>query len=412
MEGVLTAWCRRDPEGRGGLRDGGASPPGRRLGGALSTSGPARILRQRGPTSTATAGPLVPCREFAASGIARSRPRESARPAGLGVRSVRRVAADDASHHDRRRRQPERAEYFFNYHYANVALPEVLEMLTHIEAHGHLPSKLMIVQITAPNADNGRFIINHGNELPPDIVLHSAPGASVAERAKAFFDTSWRVAEINLHEVLNYNTLILGALQNDGTIRMTGPAYCATNPPRPSPPDWFKPLPWPVRKILFPYLVRDHCNDKAWDWTLRRDGSAMPETRPLVLDEDKLGPNDRGLHAGDEAEIAKYMRAIDAVGRRHGVKVAFLITPVYETDRHDSVVNRVMDDALSMTKDLTVIDDRPLRTDPTFFVNYLHPSPKYYRDLADRLRAQGLLDGIEPRPPPSTAQQGNHVGKR
>lgn len=308
--------------------------------------------------------------------------------------------------------QPERAEYFFNYHYANVALPEVLEMLTHIEAHGHLPSKLMIVQITAPNADNGRFIINHGNELPPDIVLHSAPGASVAERAKAFFDTSWRVAEINLHEVLNYNTLILGALQNDGTIRMTGPAYCATNPPRPSPPDWFKPLPWPVRKILFPYLVRDHCNDKAWDWTLRRDGSAMPETRPLVLDEDKLGPNDRGLHAGDEAEIAKYMRAIDAVGRRHGVKVAFLITPVYETDRHDSVVNRVMDDALSMTKDLTVIDDRPLRTDPTFFVNYLHPSPKYYRDLADRLRAQGLLDGIEPRPPPSTAQQGNHVGKR
>ena len=66
---------------------------------------------------------------------------------------------------------PEDAEYFFNYYYANLSLPEILRYLLRVEQHGHLPKKLILVQITSPNADNGRFIINLGNELPPGIVL-------------------------------------------------------------------------------------------------------------------------------------------------------------------------------------------------------------------------------------------------
>src|SRR5262245_24902257 len=44
------------------------------------------------------------------------------------------------------------------------------------------------------------------------------------------------------------------------------------------------------------------------------------------------------------------MLAIDAVGRRHGVKVVFLVPPVHETDRRDSVVNRIFDRALALAR--------------------------------------------------------------
>src|SRR5215475_3302633 len=48
--------------------------------------------------------------------------------------------------------RPEEAEYFFNYSYANLSLPEIHRYLVHIERKGHLPSKLILVQITPPNA--------------------------------------------------------------------------------------------------------------------------------------------------------------------------------------------------------------------------------------------------------------------
>jgi hypothetical protein len=291
---------------------------------------------------------------------------------------------------------PERAELFFNYQYANLSLPEVLEMLTHIEAHGRLPKKLILVQITAPNADNGRFIINHGNELPPDVVLHAPPGAGWTARAQAFAGAAWRTIETNLHEVLNYNTLILGALQNNDASRLTGPYMCqsAARPPPPSPPAWFAKLPWAARKNFAAAVVRDYCRDGSWSWMVRRDGSIIPppaSAAELIRDEDPLEPKDRGLKADDAAEIAKDLRAIDAVGRRNGVKVAFVITPVYETDRRDSVVNQILDRGLALAPDLTVIDDRGARTDPSLFINYYHPSPKYFRRLAGELRARGLL---------------------
>ena len=301
---------------------------------------------------------------------------------------------------------PERGEFFFNYYYANLSLPEVLEMMTHIEAHGDLPSKLMIVQITPPNADNGNFIINHGNELPPDVVLHTQPGASLMSRTTGIADTAWRTIETNLHEVLNYNTLILGALQNEHTVRATGPYVCRTRTARPAAPAWFAKLPWTVRKLLMGFLVTDRCENQAWDWTLRRDGSAYPpprRTAPLRLNEDALAPADRGLKAGDEREIAKYLRAIDAIGQRHGAKVVFIVTPVYETDRHDSVVNQILNRSFALAPELTLIDDREMHPDPSMFINSLHVGPDYYRILVEKLRARGLLDGIgdpSPSPPP------------
>jgi len=293
---------------------------------------------------------------------------------------------------------PERAEAFFNYGYANVSLPEQVRYLHDVEAHNHLPSQLMIVSITPPNADNGYFIIDQGNELPPDLLLDEARRSPHANAA-TFADAYWRTAEARLHEIFNYNTLLLGLTQNPSQQRETGPQACSERRGFRAP-DWLLRLPWRVREFVGGGAVNDYCAQGDWSWTLRRDGSVNPDPQqPLVLNEDPLSDKDRGLRDGDEREIVRNLREIDAIGRRHGVKVVFLVTPVYETDRHDSVVNQVFDRALALAPDLTVIDDRSKHSDPALFVSSLHPGPAYYRLLVAELTARGLYT---PTPPSGT----------
>lgn len=295
--------------------------------------------------------------------------------------------------------EPERAETFFNYSYANLSLPEMLRFLRHLERRGRLPGKLMIVAVTPPNADNGRFIIDHGNELPPDILLEDAfqSGGETSIASKA--DALWRLFEVRLHELFNYNTLILGLTGRERQARMTGPFVCAAGRPQPARA-WFARLPWTLRMALAPYLVVDLCEAGDWGSTLKRDGSVnlsseQPDQR---INENDLGEDDRGLRAGDEAEIARNLEAIDAIGRRNGVKVVFLITPVLETDRHDSIVNQIFDRALALAPQIEIIDHRGLHDDPSLILDYLHPTPAYYARVAEEIRRRGLLDEQPPDP--------------
>src|SRR5262249_50983534 len=66
--------------------------------------------------------------------------------------------------------RPSDPTYFFNFEYANFGLPEIYRYLLRIEQLHQLPKKLIIVQITSPNIDNGLYIINFGYELPPDLL--------------------------------------------------------------------------------------------------------------------------------------------------------------------------------------------------------------------------------------------------
>jgi hypothetical protein len=100
---------------------------------------------------------------------------------------------------------------------------------------------------------------------------------------------------------------------------------------------------------------------------------------------------ERGLRSGDEVRIAGYMRAIHEVGHQHGVRVAFIVPPVYESDRRSSLVNRIFDLALARVPDIDVLDHRHLHTDPELFVTSLHPSPKYYYIVVDELRRRGFI---------------------
>jgi hypothetical protein len=293
--------------------------------------------------------------------------------------------------------RPEQPGYFFNYTFANLSLPEIHRYLRHVEKLGHLPTKLILVQITPPNADNGHFVINWGNELPPDVLLSDLQRESFASRALQLATLGWELLNNWLHEIVNYNTFILGLIQRNDKDRLVGPELCEglwSN--------WLLHLPATLRNILGLSAGRlFYCQPDAWEGALRRDGSvggfdnkslSGPLPAPLTPNENLLRDAERGLNDGDEAEIARQLRAIDAVGRRHGVRVVFIVGPVYETDRHDSVVNRIFDRALALVPDIQLIDDREMHTDPSLFSTPIHPSPKYFRIVANQLRHRGFLD--------------------
>ena len=296
--------------------------------------------------------------------------------------------------------RPEDAEYFFNYFYANLSLPEIHRYLLHVEQNNRLPRKLILVQITPPNADNGRFIINSGNELPPDIVLSAVRHDGLSGRVWPTIAVVWELVNNWLHEILNYNTVLLSVIQSGGYKERTiNPANCHDDTPT-----WVRRLPsWKLQNVILAVGgFRMFCLQRLWWGALRRDGSQLVETiwrseagqdrAPIVQNEDPLRESERGLRGGDEREIARQMRAITAVGVRHGINVVFFIPPVYETDRHDSVVNVIFNRALVLVPDITVIDHRYMHNNPLHFESSIHPSLDYYRIVAEELRRRGFIE--------------------
>jgi hypothetical protein len=286
--------------------------------------------------------------------------------------------------------RPEDAEYFFNYYYANLSLPEIRRYLLRVAQLNHLPKRLILVQITPPNADNGGAIIDRGNELPPDLLLSGREDGEDSERLLPLLTLSWELLSNWLHEILNYNTVTMSLFQHKGYEERTlSPANCHDNPPA-----WLSRLPTMLQSRLGTYGGL-HCLSRFWLGALRRDGSQLvpgPEDRiPLVQNENALKEADRALRAGDEQKIAHEMQAIDRIGQRHGVKIVFIVPPVYETDRRDSVVNRILDRAFALVPDVAVVDHRDLHSDPLLFEGGIHASPRYYRMLAEELRRRGFV---------------------
>jgi hypothetical protein len=284
--------------------------------------------------------------------------------------------------------------YFFNYWYANLALPEIYRYLRHIEQLGRLPRKLIIVAITSPNIDNGQFIINFGNELPPDLILLGNEGDGILGKTRRFGEIAWNVVENWMHQTLNYNTFILGLLQSRYGERVVDSESCRIRDLNVSLPALVGRLPLSIQPIVGAYGEHYFCQRRLLLGAFRRDGSTDPAyvDAQLIQNEDLLKDTDRGLSAGDEREIARQMRAIDAIGRRHDIRVVFVVPPAYESDRDDSVVNQVFNRGLALVPELTIIDDREKRSDASLFVDYRHPSPKYFRILVDEMRRRGVVE--------------------
>lgn len=296
--------------------------------------------------------------------------------------------------------RPEDTAFFFNYFYANLSLPEIHLYLRHIERLGRLPRKMILVQITPPNADNGRFIINRGDELPPDVLLSDLRMGQLGGNIRQFAAATWELTNNWLHQILNYNTVILGSIQGKSyKDRIVGQALC--------PADMrirLTGLPIAVQNIVGPFVGHPfYCLRRTWWAGFRRDGSVDAnfrgdETSPgqsrvaPILDEYPLNESERDLGPGEEADIARYIQAIHQVAHEHGIKIVFIVPPVYESDRRESLVNRIFDRALTLIPGIEVLDHRHLHTDPTLFITSLHPSPKYFRIVVDELRRRGFVE--------------------
>jgi hypothetical protein len=289
---------------------------------------------------------------------------------------------------------PNDPAYFFNYWYANLALPEIYRYLRHIEELGRLPKKLILVQITSPNLDNGDFIINFGNELPPDLLLVPNADESMAEKAARLGVYAWEMTENWLHETLNYSTFILGLARDEGKNRVVDLTNCGAAETTTLLSIFLRRMPIIPQNVFSPAEASgDFCqSDYRWA-ALRRDGSTDPQytSKRLVRNEERLLESKRHLRGGDEYEIARQLRAIDDVGRRNSVNVVFLLPPGFESIRENSVVNQIFDRGLALAPGLTIVDDRAMHDDPSLFLEYDHPSPEYFRLLADELRHRGLV---------------------
>ena len=182
-------------------------------------------------------------------------------------------------------------------------MPEIRRYLLRVAQLGHLPKKLILVQITPPNADNGGAIIDRGNELPPDIFLGSIQDDERSDRILPMVALSSELVTNWLHETLNYNTVIMSLFPSAGYEERTlSPANCHD-----TPPEWLRHLPTRLQTRLGTY-GGFRCVPRLWAGALRRDGSQLVprdgDRLPLVQNENPLKESDRALRTGDEHPIA------------------------------------------------------------------------------------------------------------
>jgi hypothetical protein len=282
---------------------------------------------------------------------------------------------------------------FFNYWYANLSLPEIYRYLRHMEDAGRLPKKTILVQITTPNNDNGLHIINWGHELPPSLLFISTAGEGVFAKAWRLTGTVGVLVQNWLHEVFNYNTFILGLLQQGPGSRVIDPQTCKSPEEAGDRPAWIRRLPLTVQDMFNLEGGNLFCQRRMWWRAFRRDGSNESEfaDETVIQNGNALLDSHRALKTGDETKIAEIMRAINDIGKRNDRKVVFIVPPVYETDRHDSVVNEIFNRGVALAPELTVLDHRRLNANLSLFKRYDHPSPKYFRLVADELRKMGIV---------------------
>src|SRR5262249_40306627 len=135
--------------------------------------------------------------------------------------------------------------------------------------------------------------------------------------APQYAGVAWRLVNSWLHELLNYNTFIWGIIQGGEKDRIVGPEVC-----RYEISGWLDRLPYKLRSLIGAALGRRfYCQRYTWWGGLRRDGSVDADFRGdenasasvnpvLVQNMNLLSDTERGLNAGDEIEVARYMRAI------------------------------------------------------------------------------------------------------
>jgi hypothetical protein len=274
-------------------------------------------------------------------------------------------------------------QYFFNFWYANVGLPEVRHYLDYLARTSKLPSDLVVVQITTPNNDMGQNIVNFGGALPDKFI-----NTSLLFEKWDLDEVSWLFDYFFVKKVearLSYATL-LAALSDEyrsgtGAKLDLAPRVIKLNKCDELPSDRWR------SRCRHRYLSNAFASDGSFHYghwkdvmTLKKDGDSTQM---------KLK-----LSRSDAMVIARHMRAINDIVSGAGRRLVFVVPPVYESSRR-TIADEIFDDALTHVPDLVVIDHRHLApqgtADETYFADFDHPSEKYFRYLVEELATRQLL---------------------
>ncbi len=283
------------------------------------------------------------------------------------------------------------ADYFFNFWYANLTLPELRDLLIYMEKLDKLPGDVILIQMTTPNNDNGHHIVNYNGELPSDVIERAATVAPVDRLYRLILDTDFRI-----RRTFDYSGFLFGLFASNMDNRVFDPAECQNSATGLGGlrRKIIERLPLSIRLNMSSLLDKTaFCDRRLWANSLRFDGSVSTAYAPVAqpkLNAGSKDPTQAGLSVGDSERIAGFMQEIDDLGRRKGKAVIFVIPPVYESE-HESALNGIVDNALARTKGLTVIDHRRLTLPAQYFHTFDHPTVPYFRLLVDELRRTGKL---------------------
>jgi len=294
-------------------------------------------------------------------------------------------------------------DLFFNFIYANLSLRDIRDYLAYIRDIEKLPLGTILVQVTAPNNDNGMHIISsHDGELPEEIIGYYTRRnddpkdmfsyvLNEIRSFKRYVDNYFVYSSIYyaFNNMLSNITCDKRVLQvhkcnNEYKYNNIVPKYIRDR------------LPLFIR-LLLTNESHKFC-DKRFYWRAYQADGSQNETYNIlgkpIFNENPLIRGKSELSYGDERLIAQYIKDIYDIGVRKGKNVIFIIPPVYEADRKDSIPNIIFSSALDVLPDeIKVIDHRFLkyRDDKNYFVTYDHPSLNYFRFLVNEMRELELM---------------------
>lgn len=302
-------------------------------------------------------------------------------------------------------------DYYLNLYYGNLSLTELFALLRYLEEKGRLPRETIVLQVTPPNNDNGLHLLGFAGELPLPLIRYVLDaewreGPYGLIRLWSTLSEAFSGLVGSLYYQLSYSTFF-ESLRPEARWTLNERIFdirsCESTALSGAPtPSWHRFAPGLLKQLLENIqsgpTAQVRCEAVHLANAIRRDGSAIAkyDRKSLILNENPLDPREadasyRKVQGGDEEEIALYLRRIAAVAARNRIQIAFVIPPVYETER-EGPGDRALSGALALAPELTVLDHRKLRGRKEFFVTYDHPSGAYFEMLVAELRALRLIE--------------------
>ena len=221
-----------------------------------------------------------------------------------------------------------------------------------------------------------QYIVGSSKELPLYIIKNTEDSeANVIFNKFEKFYLYPQIIYTWLKKTFDYTTLIIGLFSTDNSARILDISDCKEN----SSNNISKYFPSLITKNLALFNNSKLCKKENFKGTMMKDGS-IDDTgyeNAAKINQNPLNNSELYLNQGDSNILSKELNSLIRLAERNNLKILFLIPPVYEVERF-SIANEIVDNAIKDVSEKFIIDNRRLYLSRDFFINYDHPSKKYF----------------------------------